>query len=218
VLQVQGLQVFWSSGAPAALALNPAGSGSLGRGARGHAMALRQRTRSRHSTCRCTCSTCAPPGPGSLAAVTAQRTEPSASQQTQLEQDPTRSRLPRSESGRSQVPHVSRQCGLKTQGACPIMQVLRPRSRHSVTLRGRGTAGGPSAGGAEPGLRNRLAASALRLRPGRSPLLHSSRQYGLQARAGLGHCCPIMRRWRPRSRHSVTPRGRGAAGGPSAEP
>ena len=94
----------------------------------------------------------------------------------------------------------------------------RPRRRRSVRPRGRGAAGGPSAGAAEPGLRNPLAASVLRPRRGRSPVLHSSQQCVLQARAGLGHCCLIMRSWRPRSRHSVRPRGRGAAGGPSAEP
>jgi hypothetical protein len=66
-----------------------------------------------------------------------------------------------------------------------------------------------------------FAASALssRLRPGRSPvplLPHRSRQCGLQTRQCPSRCCLIMQSWRPRRRHSLRPRGRGAAGGPSA--
>jgi hypothetical protein len=56
--------------------------------------------------------------------------------------------------GRSPVLHSSRKCDLQARDGpglcCPIMRSRQQRTRHSVMQRGRGAAGGPSAGAVKP--------------------------------------------------------------------
>ena len=95
-------------------------------------------------------------------------------------------------------------CNYANRSAVPFCSLFASGSGPSVRQ--------PSGGMSLPSVPSTASTTAYQ-RPAQCPVKHAP----LPSHASSNdQCCPSS--WRPRSRHNSRPRGRGAAGGPSAEP